>query len=150
MNDPWIEWNGSEKLPKSLKVDSLTLWLARVVELRCFEPEELSVVFMDDASLLELNKRYLDHDTLTDIITFDYCEDKRIIGELCISYDRIKENANRFDVSTESEFLRVLAHGVLHLCGLGDKSNEEVVLMREGESEAMALYQDMFHVEQEG
>ncbi len=150
MNEPWIDWEGSENLPNALKEHSLALWLARVIELRERQPEELSVVFMDDESLLELNNNYLNHDTLTDIITFDYCEGTRVIGELCVSHERVVDNAKQFGVSRESEFLRVLAHGVLHLCGLGDKSESEAVAMREGEADAMELYHDMFHVEHKG
>jgi rRNA maturation RNase YbeY len=83
---------------------------------------------------LELNKKYLKHDFFTDIITFDYTEDKLISGDLFISYERIEDHSLLYDSTLNEEFLRVCVHGVLHLLGYGDKSNEEVLIMRSKES----------------
>lgn len=105
---------------------------------------ELSYVFCSDDYLLELNQQFLNHDTLTDIITFDYCQDDIINGEIYISTDRIADNAFLFEVSFKEELHRVMAHGLLHLCGYGDKLEEDVNVMRAKELEKM----NMFHVKQ--
>lgn len=95
---------------------------------------DISVVFCSDDYLLEMNKQYLDHDYYTDIITFDYVEDNVISGDLFISIDRIGENAEKFDTTLLKELYRVVFHGVLHLVGYKDKTDEEAKLMREKEN----------------
>lgn len=119
-------------------------WLERVVARENRELEEISYVFCDDAYLLGLNKQYLDHDTYTDIISFDYSVGKVLQGEIYISTERVRENASEYGVSFEEELRRVMVHGVLHLCGYKDKTAEEAALMRSKEEENMQL----FHVEQ--
>ncbi|GAK88201.1 metal-dependent hydrolase YbeY [Nonlabens ulvanivorans] len=104
----------------------------------------LSYVFCSDDFLLEINQKYLSHDTLTDIITFDYCEDDFIHGEIYISVDRVKDNAKDFVVSFDDELLRVMSHGLLHLIGFGDKADDEKLTMRLKEDEKIK----MFHVKQ--
>lgn len=98
---------------------------------------EINIICCSDEYILELNKTSLDHDYYTDIITFDYCFADFIIGDLYISIDRIRDNASKEGVGFNEELLRVLAHGVLHLCGLGDKSIEESITMREKENWAL-------------
>ena len=94
-------------------------------------PGEISYVFCSDAYLLEINQRFLHHDTYTDIISFDYTEHKGPLkGEIYISVDRIKENAQKLDVSIVHELHRVIFHGVLHLCGYKDKLKADKILMR--------------------
>jgi rRNA maturation RNase YbeY len=105
---------------------------------------ELSFVFCSDAFLLKINQNHLNHDTYTDIITFDYSENGLINGEVYISTERVKENAGRFGVSEINELHRVMAHGLLHLCGYGDKSDLETQVMRDKENEKIG----MFHVKQ--
>ncbi|WOI22372.1 rRNA maturation RNase YbeY [Nonlabens ulvanivorans] len=105
---------------------------------------DLSYVFCSDGFLLEINQKYLSHDTLTDIITFDYCEDDFIHGEIYISVDRVKDNAKDFVVSFDDELLRVMSHGLLHLIGFGDKTDIEKSTMRLKEDEKIK----MFHVKQ--
>jgi probable rRNA maturation factor len=105
---------------------------------------ELSFVFCSDEFLLKINQDHLNHDTYTDIITFDYSDNGLISGEIYISTERVKENAGRFSVSEINELHRVMAHGVLHLCGYGDKSEFETQLMRDKENEKIG----MFHVKQ--
>lgn len=95
---------------------------------------DLSFIFTNDKSLLEINQKYLDHDFYTDVITFDFCEKNIISGDIYISIDRVLENSNIFNVSFKEELLRVIIHGVLHLVGLNDKSNEEKLLMTQGEN----------------
>lgn len=101
--------------------------------------EELNYIFTDDESLLEINKAYLNHDTYTDIITFDNSEigEKEIEGDIFISIDRINENAEKFKNSFEEELNRVICHGLLHLCGYKDKTDAEKHQMREKENQAM-------------
>lgn len=91
---------------------------------------ELSVVFCSDEFLLNMNKEYLNHDYYTDIITFDYVEEKTISGDLFISLDRVKENAEQFNTRFLKEVYRVVFHGTLHLCGYKDKTQEEQSIMR--------------------
>lgn len=119
-------------------------WLESIVISEGKTIGELSFVFCSDDYLLKINQDHLDHDTYTDIITFDYCLDGLINGEVYISTDRVKENAVSFRESEINELHRVMAHGVLHLCGYGDKSDEEARIMREKENEKIV----MFHVKQ--
>jgi len=99
---------------------------------------QLTFIFCDDDYLLALNKQFLEHDTLTDIITFPMSNDG-IDGEIYISIPRVEENAKSFETSFEKEYLRVIAHGVLHLCGYGDKSEEEIKVMRSKEDHYIAF-----------
>lgn len=118
-------------------------WLEKISASEGKTLEDLSYVFCDDAYLLKINQDYLDHDTYTDIISFDYSMGNSLLGEIYISTERVKENAEDFEVDFEEELLRVLAHGILHLCGYKDKSEEEAKIMRQKEDEKIA----MFHVE---
>ena len=100
---------------------------------------ELSFVFCSDEYLLDINKQYLNHDTYTDIVTFDSSEDDDVIsGDIFISIDRIRENADKFGVSERDELHRVIIHGVLHLCGYYDKKKEDKELMTFKENEYLA------------
>ena len=94
---------------------------------------DLSIIFCSDDYLLNINKQYLDHDYYTDIITFNYVENKTISGDLFISVERITENAANYDTDMEKELLRVIFHGILHLIGYNDKTEEEKKLMKEKE-----------------
>lgn len=119
-------------------------WIDSIIESEDKEPGEINYIFCDDDYLLEINKQYLDHDTLTDIISFDYCIGDLISGDIFISIDRVKDNAQEYDVSFNNELLRVMSHGILHYCGYKDKTQEEQFLMRAKEQEKI----NMFHVEQ--
>ena len=121
-----------------------TDWLSTVIDSEGGTLSQIDYVFCGDEEVLEMNKKYLDHDTYTDILTFDYTEDKLIAGDIFISIDRVKDNAHEFNITFEEEILRVMAHGVLHLFGFKDKSEDEVALMRSKENEKIKL----FHVEQ--
>jgi rRNA maturation RNase YbeY len=102
---------------------------------------ELSYIFLNDEGLHKINLEYLKHDTYTDIITFDNSEDEDVIeGDIFISVERIAENAKKFKVDFEIELTRVMAHGVLHLCGYLDKKPDDVKLMREMEDNYVAKY----------
>jgi rRNA maturation RNase YbeY len=99
-----------------------------------FESGEITIVFCTDDYLLEMNKRYLSHNFYTDIITFDYSENGVISGDLFISVDRVNDNAGSFSVSVDNELKRVIYHGVLHLCGYKDKTENDIKEMREKEN----------------
>ncbi|MFC4221737.1 rRNA maturation RNase YbeY [Flagellimonas marina] len=118
-------------------------WITRILESEDYTLGQLDYIFCTDDYLLELNKQYLNHDTLTDIITFDYSNGSTISGDVFISTERVSENANKYGVDFENELLRVMSHGVLHLMGYGDKTDSEVKWMREKEEEKIK----MFHVE---
>jgi len=119
-------------------------WLSRVIESEDKTEGEVNYIFCDDEYLLQKNIEFLNHDTLTDIITFDYTMGSLISGDIFISVERVKDNAADFNVSFEEELKRVMVHGVLHCCGYKDKTEEDEQLMRSKEDEKMLL----FHVEQ--
>jgi rRNA maturation RNase YbeY len=118
-------------------------WIGRIIASEQKSEGEISYVFCDDDYLLELNQQYLQHDTLTDIISFDYSLGNELSGDIFISIERVRENAEIFNQSFENELLRVISHGVLHYCGYKDKSEADEQLMRQKENEKIA----MFHVE---
>ncbi len=124
--------------------DLYTSWLEVVIASEAKKLEELTYIFCDDEYLLKINMEYLDHDTYTDIITFDYSVGKILQGDIYISIERVAENAETFNVKFEEELRRVLVHGILHLSGYKDKEESDVALMRSKEEEKMKL----FHVEQ--
>lgn len=103
-----------------------------------FSDLSITVVYGDDDWLLDINKRFLNHDYYTDIITFDYSEAPVLSGELCVSINTVLSNASLYNVSRETELMRVLIHGVLHLCGFNDKTEEESSIMREKEDYYLA------------
>lgn len=115
------------------------LWFGEICHTEGKLLGDVSVVFCSDTYLLELNKRHLQHDFFTDIITFDYSEGDRVAGDLFVSVDRVYENADAYNVSRETELNRVSVHGILHLLGYKDKTPQEVAVMREKENEALAL-----------
>lgn len=119
-------------------------WIRDVVKSEKKMDGDISYVFCTDDFLLDINQRFLNHDTFTDIITFDYCEEDTVNGEIYISVDRVKENADSFMVSFDQELRRVMSHGVLHLCGYGDKSVTDKQVMTDKENEKI----NMFHVKQ--
>ena len=118
-------------------------WLGQIIESKNKSVGEVSIVMCSDERLWEINRKYLNHDFYTDIITFDYSEGVEISGDLMISYERVKENAKEEKVTVQQELRRVMAHGVLHLLGFKDKSEEDAAEMRSQEDAAL----DLFHVE---
>ena len=104
--------------------------LTKVIKDEGFELGDVTVILVTDGYLLELNQKHLDHDYYTDIITFDYCKENVISGDLFISVDRVRENSDTFQTDFKVELNRVMIHGVLHLCGYKDKTEEEERLMR--------------------
>lgn len=119
-------------------------WLRSVAELHGCALGDVSIVACSDAFLLKYNREYLDHDTLTDIITFDSSDGHQLSGDLLISFPRVLENADNQGVVFDDELRRVMAHGLLHLVGFKDKDPNDQALMRAAEDQAL----QMFHVEQ--
>lgn len=120
--------------------ESFSEWISKVISSQGFSEGEINYIFCDDAYLLEKNIEFLNHDTLTDIISFDYTIGKLISGDIFISVERVKENANDFNVSFEEELKRVLVHGILHYMGYKDKTEEDASLMRSMENKMIALF----------
>jgi rRNA maturation RNase YbeY len=120
--------------------DELTLWLKSATKKEGRTLGELVFNFCSDESLSKINKEFLNHDTLTDVITFDYSALNEISGEIFISTDRVRENASEFQQSFEVETRRVMIHGLLHLCGYNDKTAKEKELMSDREN----FYLDSF------
>lgn len=115
-------------------------WISEVITSELKSEGEINYIFCDDKYLLEINRQYLDHDTLTDIISFDYSERNILQGDVFISVERVMDNAADFGVSFQEELKRVMAHGVLHYCGYKDKSEADAQLMRQKEEEKMRLF----------
>lgn len=116
----------------------LKQWITTIVENNKKEVGEISYIFCSDEQLLEINKEFLNHDYYTDIITFDYSEADIVSGDLFISIDRIKDNAKTLDVLYQEELHRVIIHGILHLLGFKDKTDEESQNMRLLENECLS------------
>lgn len=116
-------------------------WLKELAAQEGFKIGELNYIFCSDDYLLQVNRDHLDHDYYTDIITFDNSEDEdRLEGDIFISVDRVRDNAQTLNVPEEQELRRVLAHGLLHLSGYGDKTETEATEMRRKEEEALAAW----------
>ncbi|MBR4918993.1 MAG: rRNA maturation RNase YbeY [Bacteroidales bacterium] len=128
---------------------SLTLlhkqWLKEIIRRENRVPGDIIYFFCDDEYLHSQNVQFLQHDTLTDIITFDDGVGDFVQGNIMISYDRVKDNARAFQVSEQEELLRVVAHGVLHLCEYKDKTEAEAQQMRQKEAEALMLFSEMLN-----
>ena len=124
--------------------DAIRNWISNVIKSEDKKEGEINYVFCDDEYLLQINQEHLQHDYYTDIISFDYTVGNEINGDMFISIDRVKENAQDFNVTFDEELKRVIVHGILHYCGYKDKSEEDELLMRTKEDEKIA----MFHVEQ--
>ncbi|MBB3123145.1 rRNA maturation RNase YbeY [Mesoflavibacter sabulilitoris] len=118
-------------------------WISKIIEHHNCKKEEISYVFCDDEYLHRLNVQYLNHDTLTDIISFDYSIGKTISGDIFISVERVEDNAKYFDVDFNIELHRVIIHGILHYCGFKDKTEDDAKLMRAKEDEALFMLKEM-------
>jgi rRNA maturation RNase YbeY len=114
--------------------EQLAEWIEGVISEEGYQLEEVNYIFCDDAYLHKLNVEFLDHDTLTDIISFDYSVGKKTQGDIFISVERVADNASDFNVSVTEELQRVMVHGVLHYCGYKDKTDSDAKLMREKEN----------------
>lgn len=115
----------------------LKSWVKQIIELEKKTLGTINYIFTSDEELLQKNIQFLNHNTLTDIITFDYCEGKQLNGDIFISIERVNENAKKYTVTFEEELHRVIIHGTLHLCGYKDKTKGEAELMRKKENWAL-------------
>jgi rRNA maturation RNase YbeY len=114
-------------------------WIRRVAQTYGKKVGEVGYLFCDDEKILEVNREFLGHDYYTDIITFDYCEDNVLNGDIVISLDTVRSNAEQFKKDYDEELHRVIIHGILHLCGQNDKGPGERELMEAAENRALAL-----------
>jgi rRNA maturation RNase YbeY len=124
------------KLPP-IKKRIVTAWIKSIAASYNKEIEDVSYIFCSDEKILEVNKEYLEHDYYTDIITFDYSEGDTISGDIFISIDTVKSNSLQFNTPYLEEIHRVIIHGILHLCGINDKTPEERAYMTECENKAL-------------
>ncbi|MFZ2900483.1 MAG: rRNA maturation RNase YbeY [Saprospiraceae bacterium] len=123
--------------------EAVMTWLQEVIIRESCRLHGISYIFCSDEYLYRLNVDFLQHDTYTDIITFPYSAPPVVEGDIYISIDRVKENAGSFGTDFGTELHRVMVHGVLHLCGYGDESDEEEMNMRQKENECLALFASM-------
>ena len=133
------------KFPK-IKRRETTAWIKKVAASYGRKVGEIGYLFCDDEKILEVNREYLQHDYYTDIITFDYDEDDIISGDLVISLDTVKTNAEQFGKDYDEELHRVIIHGILHLCGINDKGPGEREIMEREENKALELLTHNFKI----
>lgn len=119
-----------------------TVWIKAVAETYGKKVGEIAYIFCSDEKILEVNRQYLQHDYYTDIITFDYCVGNKISGDLFISLDTVRTNAEQFNASYDTELYRVIIHGILHLCGINDKGPGEREIMEAAENKALQMLSD--------
>lgn len=124
-------------------LDSLRIcdWITRVAERHGKVVGPISYIFCDDETILRVNREFLNHDYFTDIITFDYSRRNLISGDVYISLDTVRSNAEKLGQTYERELLRVVIHGVLHLCGINDKGHGEREIMEQNEDESLKMYE---------
>jgi len=126
------------KVP-AFKRREMTSWIKSVAALHKKKVGNVAYIFCNDEKILEVNRQYLQHDYYTDIITFDYNEDDNLLGDIYISLDTVKSNSEKFGTNYDEELHRVIIHGILHLCGINDKSPKEQEYMTECENEALKM-----------
>ena len=129
----------NEDVSTSFNKTIVSNWLNNCIQDLDYKTGEISIIFCSDDYLLDINKKYLNHDYFTDIITFNYNEKNTIIGDLFISIDRVRENAKELKVDFNNELFRVIIHGVLHLCGYNDKTQDQQKEIRAKEDEFLDL-----------
>lgn len=125
-------------MPKIKKRDT-SAWIKAVAASYGRKVGEIGYLFVDDEKILEVNREYLGHDYYTDVITFDYDEDDTVSGDIVISLDTVRSNAQLFEKNYEDELYRVIIHGILHLCGINDKGPGEREIMEAAENKALAM-----------
>ena len=125
-------------MPKISKRE-ISAWIKKIAEMKGFQIGDISYVFCSDEYILNVNKEYLQHDYYTDIITFDYCEGDKLSGDLFISVDTVRENALEYGTEFSEELNRVMVHGILHLIGYDDHSDEDIAMMRKKENYYLSL-----------
>jgi rRNA maturation RNase YbeY len=134
-----ITYNAENVKMPAIRRRETSAWIRRVAQTYGKRVGEVGYLFCDDDHILEVNREYLGHDYYTDIITFDYCEDNVLNGDLVISIDTVRSNAEQFGKDYDEELHRVIIHGILHLCGQNDKGPGEREQMEAAENRALAL-----------
>lgn len=137
-----ISYNVDDVRMPKFQHRAVSEWIKSVASEYGFKVGEVAYVFCSDARILEVNKEYLGHDYFTDIITFDYTEEQKIGGDIFISLDTVRRNAEEYGVTFENELMRVMIHGVLHLTGQGDKTKAQFKEMKDKENKALAMLND--------
>ena len=139
-----IEWltDCTTKMP-DIDTARLERWIAAVAASHNRIVGPLTYIFCDDPKIIEVNRQFLNHDYFTDIITFDYCRGKMISGDMFISLDTVRSNSVMVNATYERELLRVIIHGVLHLCGINDKGPGEREIMESFENKALKLLDEI-------
>ena len=135
-----ITYNAEGIAMPKIKKRETTAWIKAVAQSYGRKVGEIGYLFVDDEHILEVNREYLGHDYYTDIITFDYCEDTTLNGDIVISLDTVRSNAQLFGKSYDDELHRVIIHGILHLCGINDKGPGEREIMEAAEDKALKIW----------
>ena len=128
-----------ESVTLNLDTTLLSNWIENAVFSLGYSLKNLSFIFCDDEYLKKINIQYINHSYYTDIITFDYSDNEGLVGDVFISVERVKENAEKFKISFNKELFRVIIHGVLHLCGFNDKTEKEIKEIRRQENHFLSL-----------
>ena len=121
----------------NIKKRETSAWIKKIANSYNKKIGDVGYLFCNDEKILEINRQYLDHDFYTDIISFDYSEGDIISGDIFISLDTVRSNSQKYNTDFQEELHRVIIHGVLHLCGLDDKLEEDAIRMRESENSAL-------------
>ena len=140
---PRISWQAQNVEMPELDRQRLALWLQKVTEEHNRILDGLGYIFCDDETILDVNRQFLSHDYYTDIITFDYCRGRMVRGDMYISLDTVVTNAETMGEPYARELLRVIVHGVLHLCGINDKGPGEREIMEAHENAALEMWDNM-------
>ena len=122
-----------------IKKRATTKWIKSVTNKYNKQPGDICYLFCSDEKILEINRQFLNHDFYTDIIAFDYSEGNKISGDIFISLETVLSNSQKYQTSFDEELHRVMIHGILHLCGLNDKSDDEIKEMRKAEEDALRM-----------
>ncbi|MBO5718339.1 MAG: rRNA maturation RNase YbeY [Bacteroidales bacterium] len=138
-----IQYHANDIDMPQLDTTLMSRWLKQLAAFHRRKLGDINYIFCSDKKILEVNIEYLGHDYYTDIITFDYDEGLRVSGDLFISLETVASNAEMLGIAYEEELMRVMAHGVLHLCGFKDKSDEDAANMRLREQEALAILNEL-------
>lgn len=134
-----ISWNSQGMDMPALDFAAVEKWIVDVAARQGRGVGQIGYLFCDDEKILEVNRQFLDHDYYTDIITFDYSDERTISGDIVISLDTVRSNADQFDQPYGRELMRVIIHGILHLCGIDDKGPGEREIMERHEDESLAM-----------
>ena len=145
-----IDWQVQNVAMPQLDSELMQTWLEAVARDHDKIPGPLTYIFCDDAHIIEVNRRFLSHDYYTDIITFDYSRRRMVSGDMFISLDTVRTNAEGLGVDYDTELCRVIVHGLLHLCGIGDKGPGEREIMEQHENRALQMLSRLKGAGQQG